>query len=121
MDLNINNEQMVTLVTKAIFDSMTPESREELLKGAISSLMVTRKQGHYGATDKTPLQEAFELAAFRVAQTIIEEEMKGDENFRVSVKAAYTLAVEKTFKGDGLEKVVTRVSNAMIQALSEER
>ena len=117
--MNINDELMQGAVAKAIMDTMTPETRAELIQEAIASLLEPKKQGSgYNSPTKSDLQVAFDdvlrAEAVRYATGVLAE----DPDFKDKVKALWRDVVEKMF-GDSLvykdlvEKLATNIATAL--------
>lgn len=122
MDIKFTDEQLQQVITKAIFDSLTTEQKEDLLKKAVSSLLQPRERSGYSSySKKTQLQEAYELAAYQVASSLIAEEMKNDEVFKANVKKLYADASEKVFAGENYQKLVDKAASNIIDVLTNSR
>lgn len=121
MDIKFTDEQLQQVITKAIFDTLSAEQKEELLKKAVSSLLQPAENRGYSTYRKTQLQEAYERAAYQVAQSIIVEEMKNDETFKANVKKLYADASEKVFAGDSYQKLVDKTAGNIIEVLTSNR
>jgi len=120
MDLKLDGEAMQALVAKALFDSFTPERREELITSSIRHLLAQPKDGNnYYGKKESPLQTAFARASEIVAEKIILEMLTTDESFSAKVKALIAEATEHAFnvEGGGREKMVKAISDAIVAGL----
>lgn len=121
MDLKLDQDAMQALVAKTIFESLTPEKREEILKSAIAYLAMPQEAGSgYGSRRRdSPLEAAFKTAAEYVTTRIVTEQLKEDADFTAKVKAVMLEAVERAFNidGGGREKMVQAISDAIVAGL----
>lgn len=78
MKLELDPESVQSIASAAIFDHMTQEARENVLKQAVEALLTpTPSRGGYGI-GKTPLQLAFERAITTAAHQAIQEKIAND-------------------------------------------
>lgn len=117
MQLNLNDEQMRSVVTAAILQTISPEQRDTLIQEALKSLLVPKQSDYYG-TKKTPIQEAFERAAFQVAMRVAEGYFAENETVRAEMEGLVAEAWQKVV-GEGRIRVVDRMADAIVVALSE--
>lgn len=121
MDLKLDHDAMQALVAKALFDSFTPEKREELLQSAIKAILAVPPAGqtNFYGDKKSVFQSAFENAAHATARTVIADHLAKDEGFSVKVKEVIAEATERAFniEGGGREKMIEAISNAIIAGL----
>lgn len=96
--LDINDEAMMAVISKAVLQSITKERQEELLTKAVTSLLQAPREAgsRYGHRNKTVLQECFDDAAREVARK---------------------KCVEHLNKPDQLDKIERLVSDAAQKAL----
>ncbi len=122
MELKLDQGQMRIMVTKAIFDSMTPEAREKMVSDAISSCL--KVADGYGG--KSTLQRSFD-DAIRAACSQVAHDMIGkDEKIKAELEKLYVEAWKRLMSlnddGDGgREKLISRLSSAMGEALTGSR
>ncbi len=111
MKLEVNKE----LVTKAIFDSLTPEARNSLIQGAIAGLLEGKVKDRYSRdTDTTKLQDMFNTAASDAAREIVREEMKKPvvrEPIARAVSAAVLKALDE--EGAGYSSLIDSLAGAI--------
>lgn len=94
-DIKIPEAEISALLSKAILDSLSKETQEKLVQGAIEYLMtkVSGDRYSYGA-GKTPLQTAFEEAMGQTARDIAAEVLNRPEN-RERIVAEYANLIAK--------------------------
>lgn len=115
MEVKLTSENLNELVSKAIFDSMTPEVREALLMNAVRSLMVKPSGGSYNS--KTPIEDAFINAAYRVAQQLVRERLETDAAFIAQVDGLFRAVMHKIFEGEMREKVIDGMTQAFVTSM----
>lgn len=119
VELKLDTDQMQVLVSKAILDSLTPDSREALLANAIRSLL-DPKANKYG--EKSVIQGEFEQAAARVARSTIEDMMRVDTSFTTKIRSLFADAVAKALdQPDKREALVEKLAGAIGRTITGER
>ncbi len=111
MNISISDEQMSTIVSKAIFESLSAEDRDKLIQGAIASLLIPERGGVYGSK-KSPLESAFLNAASIAAHGLAIQELEGDTVFQLRLKELIHEATERVFTTDR-EKILNSIVNAI--------
>lgn len=87
MDLKIPEEQFRTIVSDALLKTISKDTRDTLIQGAIQHLMTPPSGAtKYGPTPKSPLTEAFEHAVMKMTQELIREELANNQSLRSSIK-----------------------------------
>jgi hypothetical protein len=119
MELKLDEETMQGLVSKSIFDMLTPEKRDELVKGAIQSLM--KRETGSGFNRLTELERLFADAAQAVARKIVVEKLEQDTVFQDGVKTLFENAWKTAFEGEAGTKLAEKMAGAFRQALTGER
>lgn len=75
-ELKIPVEELSTVLNKAILDSLSAETKERLIEGALQYMLTAPATGRYGEKEPSPLQRAFNQAlnnvAYQVAEQLIE-------------------------------------------------
>jgi hypothetical protein len=116
MDIKISPDQMHDIVSKAIFDSVTPEERERILKAAIVELLTPAKS--YGSREpETPLEVAMKSAAHGVAMKIAQDRLAADETFKANIESLFQDVARKLFADEVREKLVEKIVDAVIAGL----
>lgn len=117
--ISFNDQEMRTLVSKAIFDAMTEEKRTELLMKAIESLTLPEGDSYYGK--KMPvLERVFKESATAVASEIIKELLQQPE-WKAKIRELIVDSFERATDGPGREKLANQLGDAMAKALGSER
>lgn len=120
MRLDINDEQLKSIVSEAIFASLTEEARGTMIKGALAHLLTPEKTGNYGAVGLTPIQQAFNRAIETVANVVVREELAKNEAVRDAINAMTTEAI-RAFMGAEKDKMVQRMAGAIARAITDDR
>lgn len=120
MEVKLDTAGMQMLVEKAIFDGLTPEKREDLLRGAIQALMARTSSSSYNSP--TVLQQTFNDAARRVAEKIATDHLETDPEFQTNVKKLFADVAEKLFTGgESYEKLTEMMAQTIRSALTRDR
>lgn len=119
MELKLDEPTMEGLVSKAIFDMLTPEKRDELVTGAIRSLM--KRETGTGFNRLTELERLFADAAQNVARRVISEKLESDDAFVKGVKDCFENAWKQAFEGDAGTKLAERMAEAFRKSLTGDR
>ena len=119
MDVKLDSATMEGLVSKAIFDMLTEDKRDELIRGAIQSLMKRPSGSGYNAM--TELERLFAEAAQTAARKLIIQKLDGDAAFQDGVKQVFEKAWVGAFTGDAGDKLAEKMSGAFRQALTGDR
>lgn len=80
MEIKLDSEAAASIASAAIFESLSQDQRENVLKQAVQHLLTPEKEtrpGYFG-NGKTPLQKAFEQALSQAAYRAVEEHVKND-------------------------------------------
>lgn len=118
MQLNVTDEQLQSVITAAILQSLGTEQRDALMTEAIKGLMELKQDNGYGRSKRTQLQEAFQNAAYTVANKMAREFFEQDENAQAQMKQLVIdawLAAMTT----GREALVERIASNISKSLSE--
>lgn len=119
MDVRLSDDNMKDIIAKAVLDSLTPESRSELITNAIKGLLKTPTGSGYDK--KSPLQEAFDWAVRNVAEEVAKEQIKGDPEIRATINKLITDSWTKLVDDENYSKLVDRVSSAIERGLTGDR
>lgn len=118
MDVTIDDAAMKDLVAKAVFDTLTPEKKDELLKAAIVTLITERKRYSGDKTPSTPMGDLFERAVQSIADDLIKEDLKQDAKFKEQLVNLYREAWERVFnEGEAREKIIENLGGAFSKIL----
>ncbi|MGW5518493.1 hypothetical protein [Nocardia africana] len=91
MNININEAEINQMLGKAILESLSEESRNQILTDAIAHLNTV--SSGYGSDRSTPLQRAFREGVTRVTNSLIEDLLKESEHYqRIRAEVAAMIA-----------------------------
>lgn len=115
MEFKLDKDAMEALVHKAIFDSMTPEKRDELLMQSIRKLTEISKDGY---SKTSPMTDAFQNAARRIAEEMVKTELETNEKYQQHIKKLFFDVVDKLFASEFREKLIDNICNSVISGLN---
>ena len=121
MNISMNEEQMTALVSKAIFDGLTQEAKDEMLQKALRHLMTKDDRSYGHGPKRTPLEESFQSAAYAVTREIATQKLQTDEAFRSNIEALFAELGRKLFEGPLREKLVERMADSVVENLRADR
>ncbi len=122
MDLQLKDDQLDKIIAKAILDTLSDKTREELVINAVKDLIQTPKDTTMHGDKKSVLQRAFAQAVSRVAEEIIRKQLEEDSMFKFKVKQLLTDISEELF--DNKEKrqtIIEKMVNTIIKGLDQDR
>lgn len=112
MTMQLTDDQLRTIVSKAIFDQLEGPKRDEMITKALTQIMTAEKDGYnYGRRQKSDLERAFQDALSNVSRQICEEWIQKREN-RVRIEDVIRAAIERSMN----DKLVDKISEAISQA-----
>jgi hypothetical protein len=112
---------MKALVIEAMYKSLDEQKRAELIKGAIATLLTTRRDGHgFYAKESSPLQDAFNNAIQQVARELVFEQVRAEGPIRESIKKLCGEALGRLVLADD-NLLATELAGAIVRALREAR
>lgn len=115
MNLNLNDEQLKTVISAAILQTLSEERRGELLTEALKHLLTPERKG-YGQPEISPLQSAFNYQLTCVARDIAGEMLREPE-VQARLRSLIVEAVEAAFSTNR-QRVIERVSDAVADVLA---
>lgn len=121
--VNLNDEQLNTIVAKAVLDAITPEKREELIGNAVKHLLAGNPDGASSYGDqRSRLQRAFDAAVGEVAMKVAREHVETSE-IQAQCKALIAEAVDRVMGAgdDAREKLVSDMAYKIRTALTGDR
>ena len=124
MDVRLDHDAMQALVAKAVFDGLTPEKREDLIQGAIRSLLETPKSNerNYYGSKVAPIQEAFNRAVETVAMQHATRVLSEDPEFQARLQKLFADVAAKLFEeGESRYELVSGIANIIRNALTKDR
>lgn len=117
MEVKLDNLNFQEVFSAAILQSLDNGKKEELIKGAIQSLM-TKNGNSYSS--KTPLQEAFERALYERAKDYIASYIDTDPTVKKAILDLINDAVVK-ITTDAREKTVGKIAEKIIEGLYSDK
>lgn len=123
MKLELNDEQMKSLVSEAIFLQLDEKKRDEVLRAAITHLISPSKStDRFGSSVKgpSPLEESFQNAIGWVANQVCRDILEKDENIQAQLKQLVADAVNKMMTTDR-EAYVDKIAQAIGSAMTKDR
>lgn len=110
------NDALNALVLTAMMQALSQQSRDELIRKALETLIKPKGEPQYGRPPPTsPLQDAFDYAVYQVAREIVGEMVQGEE-IRTKIRELCSKAVEKAMANS--EDITNRMANALAGALT---
>ena len=119
MDVKLNDENMKDIIAKAVLDSMTPESRTEMIQAAIKSLLTKPVGNTYDK--KSPIQEAFDSAVRQVANQIAREQIIGNMEISSAITALIAEAWGKLINDENRSALIDKLVSALEKGLTGDR
>lgn len=120
VNVSIKDDEVKQLVSHAIFQALSQERRDEILKEAVAFLLTPerdRTRDNYGSK-YSPIQEAFNRAVCATASHMVFEKLTNDQAFKAELesiwKQAWLKIVDNT---DVRQKLVDKVSNAIAESM----
>jgi hypothetical protein len=127
--IQLDPEAVAGIATAAIFDSLSHESRESIVKQAVEHLLTPEKSrtSTYGSVSKTPLQLAFDQAISQVAFKVVKEKIESDPRIQEKIEELLgplllgALAAESSQFDDELSGKIGEVLGMWIAECARER
>lgn len=85
MKVELDGSAVAEIASNAIFQSMSEDARESVLKQAVQILLTPEKDHRNHAYGKTPLQLAFEQALHAAAYKAVQEKIAEDPEVRAKI------------------------------------
>lgn len=85
MEIKLDGAAVAEIASTAIFQSMTEEARETVLKQAVQSLLTPEKNHRMSGFGKSPLQQAFEQAIQAAAFKAVHDQIANDPNLQIAI------------------------------------
>ncbi len=118
--MQFDSAALSTLATKAILDSMTPETREQLLVRAVAGLFEKSDTDKYKSNPRTKFEEAFDDALL-MSMRVIVRELIAEPRYQDAIKPLLAAAVDKALLGENRERLVSLFENAIDEGLTKLR
>lgn len=119
MKIELDQETLKSVVSEAIFTSLTEAQRQVMITSALSYLMTPQSSG-YGSSrpSTTPIQEAFNHAVGGVANRIASDMLTNDPEISSKIKGLIEEAVAKIV-GENRANIIDKVANAIAEGLTK--
>lgn len=115
MDLKIDSEALGQIAAAAIFEQLSQDSRDTVIKQAIEYLLTPHKGPGY-MVGRSPLQIAFETALQEAATKAVREKIADDEEIKQHINELLGPIVNKALAVEA-EKYRTELADAIGVAL----
>lgn len=116
MEIKLDAEAAASIASAAIFDSLSQDARDSVIKTAIEFLLTPEKnRNNYGAGE-TPLQQAFNNAIREVAFRIVKEKIENDPQVEEAILDLLGPLLTSAMKVEG-ENYESKLADAIGQAL----
>lgn len=120
IELKLTDGQVRDAIGGALINLLTPERRDEILKHAVAQLLAPTKDS-YGHAQPSPMSIIVADAVEKVARQVAKEWLDTQPDFRAKVEALLRDAVERTLVGDGREKIVNTMAEALRKTIAGDR
>lgn len=122
MKIDLGDEQFRALTHKALFDAMSQETRDELVRSAIQTV-ISGEGGpkHGGYVRLSPLQEIFDKTVSKIAEEIALEMIESNPEYKEKIRSVVVEGFDAIFSGENRAKTVERVSQAVNKGIWGER
>lgn len=116
MDIRFDEGAMRQVVSKAILEQVSPDSRDQIIAAAVESLLRPQRTSSWGA-GPTPLQEAFDQAARIAVLQVARDVVAEHPEFLARVRGMVGDVVESVLRADDDGELRQRVADAVAGAL----
>jgi len=119
-EIKIDDSQLKDMIAKAVIDSLTPESRTELITNAVKMLLGRKTGNAYDS--RSELQVAFDNAVRNVAHEIALEHVKQPEMME-AINKIVAEAVKRALNldSDAFNAMADKMADAIRRAITGER
>lgn len=117
MEIKLDNDQLKTVVSEAILQSLDATKKDELIKSALAYLLTPQNTTTYGRKGESPIQCAFNNALEFLARDTAKEMLASDESIQTTIRGLISDAV-KALGERNREDTVMKISNAIASGLS---
>lgn len=120
MKIELSEENLKSVVSEAIMNSLSLEQRNVLIQNAISYLLTPTSNSLYDQK-KSPMQEAFNNAISQVAREVVTEEMKSNSEIKLKIKELMANAIEKMFEPEAQNAIISNIQESFRNAFDRSR
>lgn len=117
MDMKVEQSTLDAALQEAVLKALGENGQALIIKSAVEYL--TKKDTSNFGRSKSPLDIALERACDAVANTVIYNRLKDDPEFIKNVDELYSEAFKKIFGAENREKVISKLTSAMSEALTK--
>lgn len=122
MNLNLNDDALQALVSKAIVDTLTPEMRVNLITSAVKdTLQKAESSNGYNSDRRSPLQRAFDNACRVEAERFAREQLEKDPVFQEQLQGLFKDVAAKLFDEQNRDELVSAMADNIRKALTKDR
>ena len=122
MDLQLKDDQLDKIIAKAILDTLSSETREELVTNAVKELIQIPKNTTTYGDKRSVLQRAFGQAVSRVAEELIREQLEEDSLFKTKIQVLLKDISEELFDNKEKRKtIIDKMVDTIIKGLDQDR
>jgi hypothetical protein len=115
-----NEEQLKGIVSEALLRSLDENTREVLIRDAITYLLTPKEKVNMYSSDRTPLQSTFYYAVEQVAHKVIRELLTQEDGpYWARFRGAVQQAFDKVF-ADPNSQLTDRLAGAISRAFMAE-
>ena len=119
MDVKLSDDNIKDIIAKAVLDTLTPESREQMITSAVKSFLTIPVGNQY--EKKSPLQSAFDNAIREVAASIAREQIINNSEIHATISTMIADAWKKLVIPENYSKIVDNLSSAIERGLTGDR
>lgn len=121
MDIKLDEEQLRTVVSGAIFKTLDEQQKDLLIQGAIQHLLTVPPSTNSYDRRKSPLMEAFNYAVNNVAKTVAVEMVTKDEKVKSTITDLVHKAMDNLLDPERNSKVVDSITDAIVKGMTGDR
>lgn len=117
MEIKLDNLNFQEVFTAAIMQTLDADKKEQLIKGALQFLL-SKTNDRYN--NKTPLQDAFEIALRAETINVARDYLKDNEEVKAALEGLIVDAVKK-ITTDAREQTVDKLADKIIEGLYSDK
>lgn len=118
MKLELDDPQLKSLISEAIFASLTQEKKDSLIARALENLMSPTES--FGSEKVTVIQREFYEAVRLLARDLVQKELEGNTEIKEKINGMISDAVALMTETNR-EATVSKISEAIYRGLTAER
>ncbi len=119
MDIKIGEDQLSAYLHEAVVKALGEDSKALIISQVVSYLTTKPQSSSYDRTPSSPLMQAMNTAAMRVADKYIVDKMENDPDFKKQLDDLMKSAIEQVFVRK--EDIAARMAEAMRKVLTGDR